>query len=137
MLRNYFFRGYLLQTIRARDGNIVWAAILPSILFGLGHFDPEIYRINAYFYVLHTNVLVIMLCLFTLRLGNQSAALGIHFANNSLSCFLFGIEGELNGMTLFDWQNDTKSRLLMISMPLIVILFLIIFKVWSRNYFRH
>ena len=51
-----FFCGYLLQTIKASGGNIVWAAVFPSILFGFGYFDPEAYELNAYFYVLQTTV---------------------------------------------------------------------------------
>ena len=61
-----FFCGYLLQTIKASGGNIVWAAVFPSILFGFGYFDPEAYGLNAYFYVLQTTVLGIILCLVTL-----------------------------------------------------------------------
>lgn len=66
--------------ISARGGNIFWAAVVPSALFGLGHFDLETYGINPYFYVLHTTVSGIILCLVTLRLGNLGPALGIHFA---------------------------------------------------------
>lgn len=129
------FRGYLLQTIRARGGNIFWAAVVPSFLFGLGHFDPETYGINAYFYVLHTTVLGIILCLVTLRLGNLGAALGIHFANNALSCFVLGVSGELNGMALFDWQIDQKSPLITLSMIVYVVLMVVIYNIWTRKYF--
>ena len=89
-----FFRGYLLQTIKASGENIVWATFFPYILFGFGYFDPEAYGLNAYFYVLQTTILGIILCLDTLKLGNISAALGIHFANNFLGCFPISIKGE-------------------------------------------
>ncbi len=129
-----FFRGYLLQTIRARGGNIFWAAVVPSALFGLGHFDPETYGINAYFYVLHTTVLGVILCLVTLRLGNLGAALGIHFSNNAISSLFLGFGGELSGMTLFSWQIDPKSPLVAISMISYIILMILIYKIWTRKY---
>ena len=118
-----FFCGYLLQTIKASGGNIVWAAVFPSILFGFGYFDPEAYGLNAYFYVLQTTVLGIILCLVTLRLGNIGAALDIHFANNFLGCFPLSIKGQMNSIALFEWQVDPKSPLLMVSMIHYVILY--------------
>ena len=130
-----FFRGYLLQTIMARGENIFWAAIVPSALFGLGHFDQGSYGINAYFYVLHTTVLGVILCLVTLRLGNLGAALGIHFANNALSCFVLSISGKLNGMALYDWQIDSKSPLIALSIILYTALMIITYNVWLRKYF--
>lgn len=129
-----FFRGYLLQTIRARGGNIFWAAVTPSAVFGLAHFDPKTYGINAYFYVVYTTVLGTILCLITLRLGNIGAALGIHFSNNAISFFVLGISGELNGMTLFSWQIDPKSPLVALSKGFYIILMVILYYIWTQKY---
>ena len=133
--KELFFCGYLLQTIKASGGNIVWAAVFPSILFGFGYFDPEAYGLNAYFYVFQTTVLGIILCLVTLRPGNIGAALGIHFANNFLGCFPIRIKGEMNSIALFEWQVDPKSPLSMISMIYCVTLSTNKYYFWTKKYF--
>ena len=103
-------------------------------MFGLAHFDPETYGINAYFLVIYTTVLGVILCLITLQLGNIGAALGIHFANNAISFFVVGIRGELNGMAFFNWKIDPKSPLFALSMGFYIILMITLYYVWTRKF---
>ena len=103
------FRGYLLQHIRARGGRFWWSIFLPSLLFGMLHFDFPIFGVNAFFYMLHTSVAGMILCLVTLKTGNLGAALGLHFGVNALM-LIFGLEGHLDGMSLFVIQLDPKGR---------------------------
>lgn len=102
------FRGYVLQQLRARFRSIwVWA-ILPSLAFGVLHFDPATYGINAIFYVTHTMVIGILLAVVTLRTGNIGAAAGLHFGNNAMLIFS-GTRGTLDGFSLFLTEIDLTS----------------------------
>lgn len=103
------FRGYLLQQLRARFRSIWIWAVLPSLIFGLLHFDAATYgTMNAATYVINTTATGIMLCLVTIRTGNLGAAAGLHFANNA-SLTVIGIEGTLDGFSLFTVGMDPQS----------------------------
>lgn len=96
-----FFRGYLLQQLRARFKSALIWAFLPSFLFGVLHFDAESYgTVNAAAYVLNTTVTGVLLSLITMRTGNLGAATGLHFGNNA-ALTVIGIEGNLDGFSLF------------------------------------
>lgn len=103
------FRGYLLQQLRARFRSpLVWA-FLPSITFGLLHYDPVTYgTINAAAYVLNATVLGTLAAFITLRTGNLAAAAGLHFGNNA-TLVAFGLDGTLDGYALFTLTLDLKS----------------------------
>lgn len=127
------FRGYLLQMIRARGGGFWLAIALPSLLFGLLHYEPETFGQNAYLVVIVTTVLGILLCKVTLRTGNLGAALGIHFANNLTVMFLLGIDGNMDGMALFSAQIDLTSPLVSASLILQTLVMLAVYRIWTRR----
>lgn len=103
------FRGYLLQQLRARFNSIWIWAVLPSLIFGLLHFDAATYgMVNATTYVINTTATGIMLCLITIRTGNLGAAAGLHFGNNA-ALTLIGIDGTLEGFSLFAVGMDPQS----------------------------
>ncbi len=108
MAEELVFRGYLLQQLRARFRSVWIWAVLPSLIFGLLHFDPITYGMNAYFYVLHTTAVGIILSLITLRTGNIAAAAGLHMANNAM-LLLLGNAGSLDGLSLFITSPDLTS----------------------------
>lgn len=95
------FRGYLLQQLRGRFASpLIWA-VLPSLVFGGLHFDAATYgTLNALAYVVNTTTTGILLCLITMRTGNLAAAAGLHFGNNA-ALILVGIDGNLDGFSLF------------------------------------
>ncbi len=103
------FRGYLLQQLRGRFSSIwVWA-VLPSFIFGLLHFDAVTYGVmNAGAYVVNTTITGILLALITIRTGNLGAAAGLHFGNNAALVFI-GIQGNLEGFSLFAAGMDPQS----------------------------
>lgn len=127
------FRGYILQMIRARGGGFWLAIAIPSLAFGLMHYDPITLDQNAFLLVIHTTVVGILLCQVTLRTGNLGAALGLHFANNFIGFFLFGANDFGNGMALFSAQIDPKSPMAsatIISQTLVIIS---VYKIWARR----
>ena len=125
------FRGYLLQHIRARGGRFWWSIFLPSLLFGILHFDFPIFGVNAFFYMLHTSVGGIILCLVTLKTGNLGAALGLHFGVNALM-LIFGLEGHLDGMSLFVIQLDPKGAQATLSLLIFTLFEVLAFLIWLR-----
>ena len=125
------FRGYLLQHIRARGGRFWWSIFLPSFLFGMLHFDFPFFGLNAFFYMLHTSVAGIILCLVTLKTGNLGAALGLHFGVNALM-LIFGLEGHLDGMSLFVIQLDPKGAQATLSFLIFTLFEGLAFLIWLR-----
>ncbi|WP_371169559.1 CPBP family intramembrane glutamic endopeptidase [Aliiroseovarius sp. 2305UL8-7] len=123
------FRGYLLQQLRARFRSVWLWAIIPSFIFGVLHFDPYTYGINAVFYVTHTTVAGIVLAIVTLRTGNIGAAAGLHFANNAM-LLLVGAKGTLDGFSLFLSDLDPKSTTMGWSILLQTGLVVIAFTLW-------
>ena len=125
------FRGYLLQHIRARGGRFWWSIFLPSFLFGMLHFDFPIFGVNAFFYMLHTSVAGIILCLVTLKTGNLGAALGLHLGVNALM-LIFGLEGHLDGISLFVIQVDPKGAQATLSFLIFTLFEGLAFLIWLR-----
>lgn len=103
------FRGYLLQQLRARFASVWIWAVLPSLVFGILHFDAATYgTLNAATYVVNTTATGIMLCLITIRTGNLGAAAGLHFGNNA-ALTVVGIKDNLEGFSLFAVGMDPQS----------------------------
>ena len=127
------FRGYLLQMIRARGGGFWLAIALPSLAFGLLHYEPNTFGQNAFLVVAATTVLGILLRKVTLRTGNLGAALGIHFANNLTVMFLLGMDGNMNGMALFSAEVDLKSSMTSAALILQILVMLAVYRIWTRR----
>ena len=125
------FRGYLLGQLRARFRSLWVCAVLPSALFGVLHFAPGTWGLNAYMYVLNTTLVGVIACLVTLRTGNLGAAAGLHFANNLLALGL-GVKGELEGLTLFALVVTPDSGYMTWSFAVVTVLSIAIFLAWWR-----
>ena len=122
------FRGYFQQQLAARFASpFIWL-ILPSLLFGLGHFDPEIDPKLAYMIIAATTIFGIIAADLTRITGNLGAAMGLHFANNFFALLLVGIPGQLSGVALFHapFTMDQTEVLL----PYVIVDLLILLAVW-------
>ena len=76
------FRGFLMQGLAARFRSpLVWF-LLPAFLFGLLHWNGESGVRNAWLMVAAATVIGLVLADVTVRTGDLSAAMGLHFANN-------------------------------------------------------
>lgn len=129
MAEELVFRGYLLQQLRARFSSVWIWAVAPSVLFGLLHMDLATYGNNAYFYVLHTTVIGIILALVTLRTGNIGAAAGLHMANNA-ALLLLGNEGSLDGASLYLSNPNLHSSYVGLSMFAQTVASTVAFLIW-------
>ncbi|HEY0275717.1 MAG TPA: CPBP family intramembrane glutamic endopeptidase [Paenirhodobacter sp.] len=103
------FRGYLLQQMGARWRSPLLWMVLPSVLFGLLHFDPASYGPMAFWPVLWATAFGCLASDLTARTGNLGAALGFHFANNLSAIFLLGLYGELDGLSLYTVVIDPRN----------------------------
>lgn len=95
------FRGYLQQQIAARFKGFFWWMILPSLVFSIGHFNPQIDPKLAIMIVFATFFFGVIAADLTRITGNLGAAMGLHFANNFFSIIVIGVPGQLSGIALF------------------------------------
>ncbi|HET9067801.1 MAG TPA: type II CAAX endopeptidase family protein [Amaricoccus sp.] len=94
------FRGWLMQGLAARFRSPwVWL-LLPALLFGLLHWNPAEFGSNAWLVVLSTAVAGLVLADVTLRSGNLSAAIGLHFANNVSALLVVSLPSPLAAFSL-------------------------------------
>lgn len=95
------FRGYLQQQIAARFRSpIVWM-VLPSVLFALAHYQPDIMGDNAWFVVIAVALFAILAADLTAVTGSLGAAWGFHFANNVVAILIVAMDGPLSGLALY------------------------------------
>ncbi len=96
-----FFRGYLQQQLAARfNRRWVWM-VLPSIVFGLGHYQLAEMGENAWLIVVDTTIFGLIAADLTARTGNLGAVMGLHFANNFFAILVVGMQGTITGFSLF------------------------------------
>ena len=95
------FRGYLQQQLAARFRSpIIWM-VLPSVLFGLGHWNPEQFGAASWMVVAVTTLVGLFAADLTARTGTIGAAWGFHFINNVAAILIVSLEGPLSGLSLW------------------------------------
>jgi len=95
------FRGYLQQQLAARFASPVVWALLPSVGFGMLHYDPATLGANAWLVVGATGLFGLIAADLTARSGTLGMAWGLHFANNFVALALIAPLGDLSGLALF------------------------------------
>jgi len=95
------FRGYLLQQFAVRSRHwMIWAAV-PSVLFGLLHYSPELPDGGGYYYVMNTFLFGLVCCALVWRSGSLWPAIGLHVTINIVAFTLVGAEGVATGTQLW------------------------------------
>lgn len=111
------FRGYLLQQLANWSRSpAVWAGI-PSVLFGLMHFNANLPDGGGYYYVLVTLLTGLTLALLVWRAGNLWAATGLHLATNVMGLCVIGADGVLTGTQL--WLLPTGDMAVLFQVDLV------------------
>ena len=96
-----FFRGYLQQQLAARFRSpLVWM-LVPSLLFGLAHYDPANGPAVSWMIVAATGVFGLCAADLTAHTGSIGAAWGFHFANNVAAILILSMDGALSGLALY------------------------------------
>lgn len=122
------FRGFLVQQLASRFKSPIWWMVLPSVIFGLGHFDPSIDPILAIALVFSTVIFGIIAVDLTRQTGSLAAAMGLHFANNFVAMLIVATPDKMSGLALFHSSisiHDTDKML-----PHVVIGTVVLVVIW-------
>jgi membrane protease YdiL (CAAX protease family) len=118
------FRGYMQQQLAARFASpVIWAG-LPSLLFGMLHYDPGTMGANVWAVVALTGLFGVMTADLTARSGTLGLAWGLHFANNLFALLLVAPMGALSGLALFTvpfGADDTGAMRLALAVDLVLL----------------
>lgn len=99
------FRGYLQSHLAAlSERPLVWM-LIPSLLFGLIHYDPLSPSYTAWAYVAWATCLGLVCADLTARSGTLGPALAVHFINNFGAMFILAADAWLYGAALFIWPT--------------------------------
>lgn len=94
------FRGYLQAQLGARfKSPLVWM-VVPSLLFGIGHYAPGLYGSNAWLVVGWAVIYGIASADLTARAGTLGPAVAFHLINNFVAIGLFAMQGDMSGLAL-------------------------------------
>lgn len=101
----FVFRGYLQSHLAALTRNpIIWIG-LPSILFGLIHYDPLSPAYSRWAYIFWAAGLGVVCADLTARSGTLGPALAVHFINNIGAILILAADDWLYGAALFVWPT--------------------------------
>ena len=131
------FRGYIQQQLAARfDSRLIWY-VLPSVLFGLLHYDPETMGSNVWLVVFAAMMFGLIAADVTARTGNLGAAIGLHFANNLYAIAIVSIDGGLSGLGLYKTAYNVADEGAMRSVLTLGLVFIVLlyaaYLYWCRN----
>lgn len=108
------FRSYMQQQLAARFASRwVWM-VLPSVVFGLVHYDPTSMGDSVWALMLVTGFFGLIMADLTARSGSIGMAWGLHFANNMFAILLFTTGEALDALALYRLPfniQDTTSIL--------------------------
>ena len=110
------FRGYLLQQLGALSRNwLVWA-VIPSLLFGLIHYNSDLPNYGGVYYVLITFLMGLAFSVLVWRTGTLWAAAGLHVGINIMGLGVVGTEGILAGTQLWLFEKDDMIGLMQLDL---------------------
>ncbi len=103
------FRGYLQQQIAARFSSpLIWL-LVPSALFGLGHYMPQAAGENAVMLAAWAGVFGLAMADVTARAGTLGPAIAIHLSHNAVAILFVSIQDELSGLALYSIAIDLSD----------------------------
>ncbi len=113
------FRGYLQSQLAARFASpIVWLA-LPSIVFGMLHFDPASHGATSWLVAGWATVFALAAGDLTARFGTLAPAVALHLVNNVSAILVAAPQGRFDGLALYAYPFSLKeSEAVLALMPL-------------------
>lgn len=119
------FRGYLQSQLAARFSSpLVWMG-LPSLLFGLLHFDPSSQGEMAWLVAAWATAFGLVAADLTARFGTLGPATALHFLNNFSALLLAAPNGQFDGLALYAYPfslGETSAMLAMVPADLLILL---------------
>jgi membrane protease YdiL (CAAX protease family) len=105
-----FFRGYFQSQLAARVSHpLVWLC-LPSAVFALGHYAPEVYGSNALAVALWAFVFGVAVADLTARSGTLAPAVALHLVNNFMALGVTSLSGEMSGLALMKYPFGPEDE---------------------------
>lgn len=131
------FRGYLQQQLGARFRSPLAWMVVPSVLFGLVHFDSITMGGAAWLLVGYATVFGLIAADLTARTGSIGAAWGFHFANNVLAILILSTNGTITGLSLYLTpyyisEVDHLNPLLLVDLGFMVLVWLLVRRAVTR-----
>ncbi|MGB7242570.1 MAG: CPBP family intramembrane glutamic endopeptidase, partial [Sulfitobacter sp.] len=75
--------------------------VLPSVLFGLGHYLPGVAGDNAAIIAIWATVYGILMADLTARAGTLGPSIAVHFVNNVSAILIVSLPDDLSGLALY------------------------------------
>ncbi len=95
------FRAYLMQQLAARfKSPLIWM-LLPSLAFGLVHYDPTTAGANTWIVVGSAAAFGLVAADLTRLTGTIGAAWGYHFANNLIAIVVLSTDNTITGLSRY------------------------------------
>lgn len=112
------FRGYIQSQLAALGApRIIWI-LIPSILFGLLHYNPSAMNELAPWTALWAVGFGVLAADLTARNGTLGPAIALHFTNNFMALVVLGLEDFLGGLSLYVYPfSSTDTTELVSRMP--------------------
>lgn len=130
------FRGYIQQQLTARFQSPIAWMILPSVFFGVLHWQPSMMGDNAIYVVAAATLFGLLAADLTAKTGSIGAAWGFHFVNNVVAILIVSLDGPLSGLALYTATLDAASPeirpLILLDMGTTLVTWLIIRTVVAR-----
>lgn len=108
------FRGYLQQQLAARFSTPAVWVLVPSLLFGWGHYMPAEAGENAMHIVVWAVIFGILMADLTARAGTLGPAIAVHLMNNLVAILFIAMPDSLSGLALyltpFDMSDGAAVR---------------------------
>ncbi len=128
------FRGYLMQQLAARFATPLIYMLVPSLLFGLLHYDPITMGSNSWAVVGSTAFFGLIAADLTNATGSIGAAWGLHLANNIVAILLVATQGTITGLALF--VTPYAASEVTITGPLLMADLALVIVVWAALRWR-
>ncbi|MDA7846491.1 CPBP family intramembrane metalloprotease [Amylibacter sp.] len=135
------FRGYLQQQFAVWIKSRWFFMVMPSLIFGLMHYDGSMGVNVGLTLVAVTAILGLFLADLTYRTGNLGAAIGVHFANNFSAMFLVSYQEQISGLSRYiapDFFNTPEmfyqaAQSMLITSTIIFLIYFIIMEWRARR----
>lgn len=119
------FRGYLQSQLAARFSHPAVWMVLPSVLFGLLHYQPGVMGDAAWLIVIWAMLFGLAAADLTARSGTLGPAIALHLINNLSAIALVAPQGNFDGLALFTYPfgpEDTAMLMQWLPVDLLVLL---------------
>lgn len=107
------FRGYLQQQLGARFRSGLWWGVLPSLMFGAMHWNPEGFGGGTGVVILTTGVFGLAMAVIVARTGDLSLVMGLHLGVNVVALLGVAPAKHLSGLSLFRWPEDQGAMMIL------------------------